>query len=145
MVKTYADFMNEISKEELYRGLLAHGLFPEKLPPIFTSEPFFNYCQGLKQSFTDKAYHYIYQESIRNINLVQAISDLISIPLYGKIASGTPIAAIRDEGQTIDLPSNLAGQGEHYALSVDGDSMINAGIDNNDTIIVKKCSNAEDG
>ena len=69
MVKTYADFMNEISKEELYRGLLAHGLFPEKLPPIFTSEPFFNYCQGLKQSFTDKAYHYIYHESIRNINV----------------------------------------------------------------------------
>ena len=40
--KSYSDFMHEISADDLYRGLLAHGLFAEKLPPIFTSESFFN-------------------------------------------------------------------------------------------------------
>lgn len=45
MEKSYSDFMKEISVDELYEGLLAHGLFAEKLPPIFTSEAFYNFCQ----------------------------------------------------------------------------------------------------
>ncbi len=67
------------------------------------------------------------------------------IPLYGRIAAGTPIEAIRDEGQTIQIPQGMAGTGEHYALNVDGDSMINAGIHNHDTVIIRKCNNASDG
>lgn len=67
------------------------------------------------------------------------------IPLYGRIAAGTPIEAICDEGQTIQIPQGMTGTGEHYALSVDGDSMINAGIHNHDTVIIRKCDSAHDG
>lgn len=67
------------------------------------------------------------------------------LPLYGKIAAGTPIEAIRDNGQTINIPSGLIGTGNHYALTVDGDSMIEAGIHDGDTVIIKKCDTAENG
>ena len=46
MDKKYTDFMDEISSDELYEGLLAYGFFAEKLPPVFTAIPFFNYCSA---------------------------------------------------------------------------------------------------
>lgn len=67
------------------------------------------------------------------------------IPLYGKIAAGTPIEAIRDEGTSVQIPNGFIGKGDHYALTIDGDSMINAGIHDQDTIIVKRCDSAENG
>lgn len=69
----------------------------------------------------------------------------VDIPLYGKIAAGTPIEAIRDEGAFTAVPQDMVGSGEHYALSVDGDSMVKAGIFDHDTVIIKKCDSAEDG
>jgi repressor LexA len=68
-----------------------------------------------------------------------------SIPLFGRIAAGTPIEAIRHEGQSLDLPPGMLGKGDHYALEVDGDSMIKAGIHDGDMVIIKRCDNAEDG
>ena len=53
-MKKYVDFMNEISADELYKGLLAYGFFPEKILPIFTAEPFFNYCENLTKLFENK-------------------------------------------------------------------------------------------
>ncbi len=67
------------------------------------------------------------------------------IPLYGKIAAGTPIEAIRDEGSTLQIPPGMTGNGEHYALTVDGDSMIKAGINDKDTVIIKRCETADNG
>lgn len=68
------------------------------------------------------------------------------IPLYGKIAAGTPIEAIRNEIDTIQIPPNMiSGGGEFYALTVDGDSMIDAGINDYDTVIIKRCDTAENG
>ncbi|MCB9991442.1 MAG: transcriptional repressor LexA [Rhodospirillales bacterium] len=67
------------------------------------------------------------------------------IPLYGRIAAGTPIEAIRDEGQTVDIPPHLLAGGEHYALEVDGDSMVEAGINDHDIVIIKKVDSAENG
>lgn len=67
------------------------------------------------------------------------------VPLFGRIAAGTPIEAIRDEGQTIQLPPGMVGKGEHYALTVDGDSMVNAGIHDQDTVIIRRCETAENG
>ncbi len=67
------------------------------------------------------------------------------IPMYGRIAAGTPIEAIRDEGATVDIPPHLLSGGEHYALEVDGDSMINAGINDHDIVIIKKTDSAENG
>ncbi|NCT40850.1 MAG: transcriptional repressor LexA [Alphaproteobacteria bacterium] len=67
------------------------------------------------------------------------------IPLLGKIAAGTPIEAIRDDGSFVQIPPGFAGTGDLYALTVDGDSMIKAGINNHDTVIIKRCETAENG
>ena len=55
-------------------------------------------------------------------------SAAVQLPLYGRIAAGLPIEALRDNGTTIDVPMALLGGGEHYALEISGDSMIEAGI-----------------
>ncbi|MFA5592125.1 MAG: transcriptional repressor LexA [Micavibrio sp.] len=81
----------------------------------------------------------------REINAVIAAAATRTIPMQGKIAAGTPIEAIRDDSATIDIPPALIGGGEHYALEIDGDSMINAGIHDGDTVIIKRCDAAEDG
>ena len=73
------------------------------------------------------------------------ISGFDSIPLYGKIAAGTPIEAIQNETDSIALPSGFAGPGELYALTIEGDSMINAGIHDGDTVIIRRCDTAENG
>lgn len=70
---------------------------------------------------------------------------LESIPLYGRIAAGSPIEAIRDENGSVEIPPAMIGSGEHYALEVDGDSMINAGINDGDTVIIQKADRANDG
>lgn len=67
MSKRYSDYMNEITADELYEGLLAYGLFNEKLPPIFTSESFYNYAPA--QPFSNKAHGFIFHESMRDINI----------------------------------------------------------------------------
>lgn len=69
MLKSYADIMNDISSNELYKRLLAYGLFTEKLPPIFSSEAFYAYCATLNKPFANKWRQYIYYESMRNINV----------------------------------------------------------------------------
>ncbi len=76
---------------------------------------------------------------------IHETSELDTIPLMGKIAAGTPIEAIRDEGSYIQIPPGFAGSGELYALTVDGDSMIKAGINDYDTVIIKRCDTAENG
>ncbi len=75
----------------------------------------------------------------------QPANDPVELPLYGKIAAGTPIEALRDPGQTVNVPSFMIGGGEHYALEVDGDSMIEAGIHNGDTVVIERCETAESG
>lgn len=82
----------------------------------------------------------------REINAVIAhAANIRSIPMQGRIAAGTPIEAIRDDNTTIDVPSAMLGGGAHYALEIDGDSMVNVGIQDGDTVIIKKVDNAEDG
>lgn len=68
MDKLYVDFINEITKEELYEGLLAYGLFSDKLPPFLSSKGFYDYCKNLNHEFKAGEKQYIYYESIRNIN-----------------------------------------------------------------------------
>lgn len=67
------------------------------------------------------------------------------IPLYGKIAAGTPIEALRDENEFVSVPQNMLGMGEHYALKVEGDSMIEAGILNGDTVVIQRSNSSENG
>jgi repressor LexA len=72
-------------------------------------------------------------------------SDAVSLPLYGKIAAGTPIEALRDHSSSIDVPTLMLGGGNHYALTVEGDSMIDAGILDGDVVVVRSCDVAEAG
>jgi repressor LexA len=71
-------------------------------------------------------------------------NDVIEIPLHGRIAAGVPIEAM--EGQTmLPVPAALLGAGEHYALEVSGDSMIDAGIFDGDFALVRRTDTARDG
>ena len=69
----------------------------------------------------------------------------VSIPLMGRIAAGTPIEAIQSKTQTIQMPPDMLGSGEHFALEVKGDSMIEAGILEGDTVLIKKTEAADTG
>ena len=68
-----------------------------------------------------------------------------TIPMLGKIAAGTPIEAIQHNDDMIDVPRELMSVGESYALKVEGDSMINEGIHEGDTVLIKKTNLAENG
>ena len=72
-------------------------------------------------------------------------SDENEIPILGKIAAGTPVEAIQNEVSRIPLPSNIEKNGEFFGLKVQGDSMIEAGINDGDTVIVRKADTAENG
>ena len=67
------------------------------------------------------------------------------IPVLGKIAAGTPVEAIQNEVSRIPLPSNIEKNGEFFGLKVQGDSMIEAGINEGDTVIIKKTETADNG
>src|SRR5690606_1037693 len=69
----------------------------------------------------------------------------VSIPVMGRIAAGTPIEAIQSHSHTITVPPEMLGGGEHYALEVRGDSMIDAGIFDGDTVLIKKQESASTG
>lgn len=71
--------------------------------------------------------------------------DLVSMPLYGRIAAGTPIEALRDPSSYVDVPSSLLGGGEHFALEVAGDSMIEAGILDGDLAVIQRAEAADNG
>ncbi len=72
-------------------------------------------------------------------------SDENEIPVLGNIAAGTPVEAIQNEVARIPLPSNIEKNGEFFGLKVQGDSMIEAGINDGDTVIVRKADTAENG
>ncbi len=69
----------------------------------------------------------------------------VQLPLYGRIAAGLPIEAMRDSANHVEVPMSLLGAGEHYALEVAGDSMIEAGILDGDTVIIRRSDSAENG
>ena len=67
------------------------------------------------------------------------------IPVLGKIAAGTPVEAIQNEVARIPLPENIEKKGEYFGLKVQGDSMIEAGINDGDTVVIKKTDTADNG
>ncbi len=69
----------------------------------------------------------------------------VSVPVMGRIAAGTPISAIQNHTHDIAVPPDLLTNGEHFALEVKGDSMIEAGIHDGDTVIIRRCDSAENG
>ena len=81
----------------------------------------------------------IFNEKSLNLNKT------VDLPIYGKIAAGTPIEAISNTDSSITIPSDMINKGEHYALKISGDSMINEGINDNDIAIIKKTKLANNG
>jgi repressor LexA len=69
---------------------------------------------------------------------------MLEIPLHGRIAAGTPIEAL-EQFENIPVPVSMVGTGSHYALEIDGDSMIEAGILDGDTVIIQRCDVAPNG
>ena len=72
-------------------------------------------------------------------------SSQIELPMLGRIAAGTPIEAISDQSSFLSIPSSMIESGEHYALEIVGNSMIDAGIHDGDTVIIRKTEQALNG
>jgi repressor LexA len=72
-------------------------------------------------------------------------SEALHLPLYGRIAAGTPIEALRDNDSFVEIPVSLLGKGDHYALEVEGDSMVDAGIMDGDTVVIERTETVENG
>jgi repressor LexA len=69
----------------------------------------------------------------------------VAVPVMGRIAAGTPVAAIQQRSHTISVPAEFLGTGEHFALEVRGDSMIEAGILDGDTVLIRRQDTADTG
>lgn len=74
------------------------------------------------------------------------IADAVELPVMGRIAAGTPIEAISEVSHNVAVPGQMvAGQGHHYALEVKGDSMMDAGINDGDVVVIRETSAADNG
>jgi repressor LexA len=69
----------------------------------------------------------------------------VEVPLHGRIAAGMPIEALEQSDSFVGVPLGMIGSGDHYALEIDGDSMVEAGILSGDTVIIQKCETARNG
>jgi repressor LexA len=76
---------------------------------------------------------------------VATTGEAVELPLYGRIAAGTPIEALRDPENSVSVPPDLVGRGTHYALEVSGDSMVEAGILDGDVAIIREGETADNG
>lgn len=76
---------------------------------------------------------------------LRGAAESVSLSLFGKIAAGTPIEALKDQSSTVEVPAGMLGRGDHYALEVDGDSMVDAGIMDGDCVIIERCDTAREG
>lgn len=111
MDKKYTDFMDEISPDELYEGLLAYGFFAEKLPPVFTAVPFFNYCKTVPDSFESGWNEYITFRVMRSISIPR----LMGIPnpfKYQRVC-----AELRDNWDKICTHFHAQTDGQSYRVS----------------------------
>ena len=111
----------------------ARALEVIKLPETASANDIYN-------SFSPSVIKGGLDESSKSIN-----DDESEIPVLGKIAAGTPVEAIQNEVSRIPLPSNIEKNGEFFGLKVQGDSMIEAGINDGDTVIVKRTDTADNG
>lgn len=73
------------------------------------------------------------------------VAGTTSLPVYGRIAAGTPIEALVENAQSVDVPQSMLGTGDHFVLQVVGDSMINAGIFDGDMVVIRRGDGAENG
>lgn len=145
-MKNALDLKSKSGIHRLISALVERG-YIERLPHRARALRVLQLPDGMKadnQSNTDKqldADKNVFREAMQTL----AGATFDTVPVFGKIAAGTPIEAISHEHDSIPLPPGMIGAGEHYALTIDGDSMIKAGINNHDTVIIKRCDSAENG
>jgi repressor LexA len=106
-----------------------------KVAPVVTTAPTPFSPNVIRGDFTNRL------PGVRAANEAAAVQ----LPLYGRIAAGQAIEALRDDGAHIEVPMAMLGSGDHFALEVAGDSMIDAGILDGDTVIIRKGETAETG
>ena len=85
------------------------------------------------------------QPAAEGSDSTEPAGDTVGLPFYGKIAAGTPIEALRDNSRSFDVPPGMLGRGDHYALEIEGDSMIEAGILDGDVVLIKRTDTADNG
>ncbi len=88
------------------------------------------------------------RREVININSKLAkdkVEENLKVPLIGQIAAGNPIEAIEDKSQEVSIPMSMVGPGNHFALQVKGESMINSGINHDDIVIIRQQSKANSG
>ena len=78
-------------------------------------------------------------------SVAAAAADAVRLPLLGKIAAGTPIEALSDPSNQLEVPASMLGRGEHFALEIVGDSMMEAGILDGDTVVIERAETANHG
>ncbi len=82
----------------------------------------------------------------KTAGMLSGFAESLTIPLYGKIAAGTPISAITDVSWHISPPADMISRGrDYYALLIDGDSMVEAGINDGDTVVIERTETANNG
>src|ERR1700736_4725860 len=119
----------------------ARALEVVKLPGESAAPP-----TGERSRFSPTVIRGDFAAALPGAPIVAAETAAADLPLYGRIAAGTPIEALRDQNTTVAVPGSLLGRGrEHYALEVAGDSMVDAGIYDGDTVIIERADTADNG
>lgn len=126
---------------------MPHELQGRNVPAVVASSPGGAVSPGAAAAPASFAPNVIRGDFSSRLPGVRAANEAaaIQLPLYGRIAAGLPIEALRDQGTQVEVPVALLGGGEHYALEVAGDSMVDAGILDGDTVIIRKGEVAENG
>ena len=108
MDKMYAELMDEIAADELYEDLLAYGFFAEKIPPVFTAVPFFDYCKRI--SFSDGWNEYITFQVMRNISIPRLMGTLDTV--FTRSVNFSFIAALFNCMMLPDMVLTMSGSME---------------------------------
>lgn len=126
------------------RALEVMRLPDNRHEPLLDDPPEEEDAPQARSGFSPNVIRGSFRGAMPGVTMVEA-AEAVQLPLYGKIAAGTPIEALRDNASFVPVPGGMLGTGEHYALTVEGDSMIDAGILDGDTVIIRRCDTADNG
>ena len=123
----------------------ARALEIVKMPEFATQPKPVERPQGYGQTLKPGEFKRIEPPRSRSFEPAYMASAGQTVPMMGRIAAGVPIAAIQSHTQDVGVPPDMLSKGEHFALEVKGDSMIEAGIMEGDVVIIERCSTADNG
>ncbi len=118
---------------------------PENIAPRRAPEPAPAAPAPAAAAFSPNVIHGRFAPNLAGVQRAANEAAAVQLPLYGRIAAGLPIEALRDSGSSVEVPAALLTNGEHYALEVAGDSMVEAGILDGDTVIIRRGDIADNG